>query len=274
MLRLFQFLKRYHYPLLFLLLQALAFSFIINNLHYHKSVFFHSFQEVRGFFYNASAKTTKYFALREMNDSLLLENARLKAELYTTYKKVKPDSSIEDSVKDVRYNLKPAYVVNNSIDKRNNHLTLDAGTKKGLNTRMGVITTEGIAGIIKYVSPNYALAISVLSSDFKVNARIVENGEIGSVTWDGRYPNRVVLKDIPSHIDVKTGQKVVVGPYSNFFPENTPIGRVSSYELVSGGNFYNIYLELFTDIKNIRMVYVIEKNNIVEQKQLEEKGND
>jgi len=134
MLRLFQFLKRFHYPLLFLLLQAIAFSFIISNIQYHKSVFFHSFQEVTGFFYNATSKTTKYFSLKEMNDSLQLENARLKAELYTTYKKVKPDSSLIDSVKHLRYRLKPAYVVNNSINNRNNHLTIDLGSKKGINT--------------------------------------------------------------------------------------------------------------------------------------------
>ena len=255
--------------MLFLLLEAVALTLIISNLPYHKSVFFNSLQGVNGFVYAKVEKSTKYLFLKRMNDSLLLENARLRAELYTTFKKVKSDSLYTDSVKHLTYFLKPAYVVNNTIDKRNNYLTLDIGQEKGVNTRMGVISDKGIAGVIKHVSANYALAISVLSYDFRVNARIVENGEIGSVSWDGRYPDRLVLKDIPSHIDVQVGQKIVVGPYSNFFPENTPIGHVESYELVSGGSFYKIYLHLNVNIKNLRMVYVVEKINILEQSELE-----
>ena len=270
MLRLFLFLKRFQYPLLFILLEAIALSLIISNLQYHKSVFFNSLQELNGIAYSKVESTTKYFHLKSMNDSLLLENARIKAELYTTYRKVKSDSIYQDSIKHLSYNLVPAYVVNNSIDNRNNYLTIDIGENKGANTRMGVVSDEGIAGIIKHVSPNYSLAISVLSSDFRVNARIVENGEIGSVTWDGRFVDRLVLKDIPSHIAIEGGQKVVVGPYSNFFPENTPIGTVLSYELESGGSFYNIYLKLNTNIKNLRMVYVVEKVNVVEQQDLED----
>ena len=64
--------------------------------------------------------------------------------------------------KDV-FNLS-AKVINNSIFKRNNYLTINKGKKHGVEDGMGVISTNGVIGIVHSTSENYALIISILKS--------------------------------------------------------------------------------------------------------------
>jgi rod shape-determining protein MreC len=134
---------------------------------------------------------------------------------------------------------------------------------------MAVITTNGIAGIVRDVSSNYALVLSVLNPDFHVNAKIKELDELGSITWDGKDRQVAVLNDIPSHVKLKKGQKVVVGPYSKYFPEDYPIGVVEDFELDETGSFYRVRVKLSTVVRNLEVVYIIDRSGIDEQENLE-----
>jgi rod shape-determining protein MreC len=196
------------------------------------------------------------------------ENAHLRSILSEYTKKSTILQHFDTNYK-YEFTFIPAHVVYNSIDKRNNYLTINVGKKHGIEPRMGVISGNGVVGIVKSVSENFAIVISVLNSDFKLNAKVRESGEVGSVIWDGQFYRNVILTDIPNRVSIKEGSHVVVGPYSRIFPEGFPIGTIQRISLNKGEAFFDIHVKLNNDLKNNTSVYVIKKLNLKEQEELE-----
>ena len=151
---------------------------------------------------------------------------------------------------------------------------IDKGARQGLKKDMGLISEQGVVGVITDVSDNYATAISVLNRNFRLSARIFRNNYFGIIEWDGRDPSMVRLREIPGHVRVMKGDTVVTSGYSAIFPANLPIGIVK--EVKPGeGNFYDITVDLSANFRNIYHVNVISNFNRVERKELEgNEGND
>jgi rod shape-determining protein MreC len=273
MQRLFLLFRKYNFIILFIVFEGFAFSFLINSNRYHHSVFFNTLQELTGLVYQKYSSALRYFSLTKENDMLLEENSNLHSKLSSAYSKIAQMAlnSIDTNYK-MDYTFRPANVINNTTNKRYNFLTLNVGTKHGVDDKMGVISSDGIVGKIKSCSENFSLVISILNSDFSVNAEIQELNEVGSIAWDGGTPNIVLLKEVPNHVKVKIGQHIVVGPYSDIFPQNFPIGIIVDYKLPKGASFYTIYVRLNTNIKNNTDVYVIRKLNLDEQVTLEKQA--
>ena len=74
------------------------------------------------------------------------------SSFYLREKNIHPE--IFDTNDQFRYIFKPAYVINNSVDKRKNYLVVNLGRNGGVNESMAVVTTSGIVGIVKHVSAN------------------------------------------------------------------------------------------------------------------------
>lgn len=79
------------------------------------------------------------------------------------------------------------------------------------------------------------------------------------------------LIDIPRLVPLVVGDTIVTGGMSSIFPENIPIGTIKKYDLNESRSFYNIDVELFNDMANIKNVYLIENKNRKEIKELEAK---
>jgi rod shape-determining protein MreC len=260
------FLAKYHRFFLFLFLEIICFSLVVSFNKSQKSAFVDLSNELAGRVYKAYDNVDQYFHLKREKDSLAAENARLWARLkvsrqYDTSHAIQK----EDTFYKQKFTYLPAVVVNNRVTARNNFMTLDIGSKKGAQRQAGVVTTAGIVGITKQVSPNFTSVLSVLHSDFTVSAEIAELKEIGSVTWDGKNPENVILKDIPVHIRVKKGMHVVTSPYSSVFPQGTTIGTIIEVVDKQDDAFHTIHVKLSADIRNVRQVYII--TNLLREEQ-------
>ena len=91
---------------------------------------------------------------------------------------------------------------------------------------MGVTGPSGVVGIVRDVSENFSRIQSLLHSQTRISATV--NGNIGSLVWgEGNYnPGTAILKDVPSHVVLKPGSKVVTSGFS-LFPEGVAIGSVN-----------------------------------------------
>jgi rod shape-determining protein MreC len=266
------FLSRYFRILLFLILESISLYLVARYNKSQNTVVLGWGQELSGRFYSAYNYVDYYFHLKRANDSLMAENARLKDILpQSQYADTAKKLLITDSVYLQKFTYIPAFVVNNSVTFRNNYLTLAAGSKNQIGKAMGVVSTAGIVGITENVTPHFTSVISVLHKNFTVSAEISENGEKGSVVWDGIDYSTVIMKDVPRHIRINIGQHVVISPYSRAFPQGTPIGVISRYEVKPGDAFYTIYVKLAADLRNIRQVYVVANLLKDEQEQAEQR---
>lgn len=207
-----------------------------------------------------SAKFSDYLSLDKSNQDLLSENARLLQEIIGMPRAEAPtlDSS------QLQYEVIPATLINNSILSIRNQFTIDKGSLDGIKPAMGVITPDGVVGIIKSVNDHYSIALSLINVDIRVSGSIEGADFFGTISWDGQSFRYLLLKDIPTYADVKIGDQVITNGFSTIFPKGVKIGKVHSFDINKNGAFYDVSVIPEVDFASLRYVYVL-KANFAEQ---------
>ena len=267
MRNIFLFIWKNNFFFLFLLFEVFSFILIVQNNSYQKSAFIN---RTNDFFASINGKVNSiydYFHLTEINRQLAEENARLHSNEIKSFnitdKKV---YTLNDTVYKQEFNYIEAKVVNNSINRRKNYLTLNKGSKSGIKKDMGVISPQGVVGIVTDVSPNYSTVMSVLNIDTKISAKLKTSGQVGSVAWGGTNYRKGKLNDMPTHVKLQQGDTIVTSGFTAIFPEGINIGYVIGYNLKDGEIFYDIDMAFSVDYNNLSHVYVV--NNILKMEQL------
>lgn len=264
------FIYKYYVFFLFLALEIFAIVVVYRFNTYQKASFINYTTGITSSFYTAVSNTQSYFNLRRVNDSLQIENAKLRSEQLTSYYKNNVSTITKsDTVYKQQFEYVAASVVNNSVIKRNNYITINRGRLHGIEPEMGVISESGVVGIVMSVSDHYSTVLSLLNNNCKISAKISKNGAFGSLVWDGLDPKYARLLDVNKHVPIATGDQIITSNYSTIFPEGLPIGRIFSHSLDAGDNFHTIKVELYTDFSTLSTVYVIRNLFKEEQQQLE-----
>jgi rod shape-determining protein MreC len=263
-----QILVRFGAPLLFVVLEVFCFYLIINYNQDKKDIFINSSAYYAGRIAEQSIKIGQYIDLQQQNDSLLRENATLIENLisieYSSDKIPEPDTMYTG------YGIIPAHICNSTIHLRNNHYTLCKGYREGIRPDMGVISAnEGIVGIVRNVSENYAHVISILHSQTRISCGIKRRSGHGSLVWNGLDPQRMSLIAIPKHETVIVGDTVMTSGYSTIFPKGILVGKVEKVEKSAGSNSYTITVRLFNNLAGIKHAYVVSNRFAAEKIQLE-----
>lgn len=263
MRNLFRYLVKNYGFFLFLVLEIISFILIVSNNPYQNVKFLNSSDRFVASTYSAWSSVTQYFRLSGINRELSDENARLKS-LLSTIPEIRKDSSriftgMVDSIG--VYRFIPARVINNSTNKSFNYITLDKGKRHGVKPDQGIISSNGIVGIVTDVSESFAVGISLLNQRWSVSARLKRTGFFGSLMWDGKDYRYATLTEIPFHVQLAPGDTVVTSGFSRVFPEGVMIGTIQSFEQPAGGNYYSISIKLSTNFKTLSFVEIIENNN-------------
>ena len=265
---LLRFIQKYSNLLLFLLLEILAFSLMIESSSFQRSKLIGLNRQVTGYIYSKVDGTREYFSLKEANELLVEENTELRNRLDLISSGL-DSATVESEVKgEHRYYFVKSRIVHNSSYKQYNYLTLDKGKKHGVFRDMGVVSDQGLVGIILESSANFATVIPVINREFRLSAKIQSNNYAGILQWDGASPRFAVLNEIPFHVDLREGDTILTSGFSSIFPEGIEVGRIESFSL-ERGNFYDIRVELFTNFQNLYYVNVIRNHRKEEQLNLE-----
>ncbi len=249
--------------LLFSVLFILSLSLIVKSHSFHKSKFVNSANFLSGGIYSLKSNVTSYFHLKDKNNLLIEENARIRKVL-EGYKESNLIPGIDSLLFPSKYNFIPARIINNSYSKTKNRLTLSSGAKNNIKIDMGVITSNGIVGIIDNVSKNYATVQSILNTKSQINAKLKSSNHFGTLIWNTNNSNIVQLVDVPRLAPVVLGDTITTGGKSTIFPKGILIGTIKYFSLSDDENYYNINIQLFNDMTNLEYVYVIENIDIQE----------
>jgi len=232
--------------------------------------FFQLTQDVNGFFYTQANHFIRFFHLTDENLILVTENARLRNELalrpVNSYGR---DSITMLSRPGYSFDYIPAQVVNNSINKQNNYITLNVGYSQGVRQDMGVVGPDGIVGVVRNVSDNFSTVISVLNSKFKGSVKLQSNDYFGTLSWPGYSYREAIVTEIPGHAPVYEKDIIITSGFSTIFPAGEMVGRVTKVDRTPAGIFYELKISLNQDFKKLTRVYVIRNFNKVEQEKLE-----
>ncbi len=263
------FISKYNAFFLFVIFFVISLILLLRNNSYQRSVILNSSNQFVGSAFENINTFKSYLTLGKVNDSLAAENARLKGELKKSFFN---DSILKKEIKDTlahqQYSYIMARVVNNSINQKNNYITINRGSRHGIAKGMGVVSATGIVGIVIDASANYARVQSLLNNDTRISATIAGTNAPGSLIWGiGNFDSQTaILQDIPNHIRFKRGAKVETTPYSSIFPAGYTIGTVINTDKKGGASFLDIVVRLSTDFSNLGYVYVI--NNLMASEQL------
>jgi rod shape-determining protein MreC len=265
---LFRYLLKHHAFVLFILLETLALVMVFNYNSFQKASYLNSASRISGNIYQSFNSVTGYFGLSRANRELAEENARLR--MFLENQPVQPDSlrhmtSGNDTV--IRYY--PAKVINNSVNRSFNYITLDKGSRHGIKPDQGIISAGGIVGIVAQVSDSYAMGLSVLNRRWSVSAKVKKSGAYGALTWPGENYRIARLSEIPLHVDIEIGDTIVTSGYSSVFPEGIMVGTIDGFTRPGGENYYLIDVLLSVDFKTISHVEVVKIRNKEELKALE-----
>lgn len=254
--------------LLFALLFFISVALTIESHSYHKSKALTSANFLSGGVYSIKSSITGYFDLQKQNKLLTEENARLRFEL--------ENSAMGNSVKEIdtplidsNFTFVTARVINNSYSKTKNNLTLNKGRKDSIAIDMGVLSPQGVIGIVNSVSSNYATVQSVLNTNSQIVAKFKKSDHFGTLIWDTNDPNLVQLTEIPRLAPVALGDTIVTDGKSTIFPAGIPIGTVYNFDRDEGDDYYSINVRLFTDMTSVNHAYVIGHRDASEIKKLE-----
>lgn len=223
---------------------------------------------VSGGVYEKMNNVSEYLNLRTQNEALALENARLKSILFKT-KDTTEIKKIENLVGVAPDDIVVSKVIHNVYNTQENFLTLNSGSKDGIETDMGVINNLGIVGIVDKTSPNYATVLSILNEKSRINAKIKKSNHFGSLSWNGKSTGFVQLTDVPRLASVRKGDTIVTGGQSVIFPENINIGTIDKIYIDNVTNYYTLNIKLFNDMTNLGHVYIIKSKNKTELNNLE-----
>lgn len=270
------FINRYSTFFLFILFFAVSFILIINNNSFQRASALNSSNEIIGRAYEKIDYFKAYIDLNETNLTLAHENAALRALLKSSnYDNEVTSRTIRDTSLQPRYSYIEARVINNSVNQKNNYLTVNRGSRHGIKKGMGVISSNGVVGIVLNVSPNFATIQSLLHSDTKISASLSKSEAFGSLVWGQNAidPQYAVLKDIPNHVEVAKGEQVVTSGYS-LFPSGVIIGQVEETGILSGSSFLDIKIKLNNDFSTLRYVYIVTDKLSEEKEKLEEQNSE
>ncbi|MFZ1789231.1 MAG: rod shape-determining protein MreC [Saprospiraceae bacterium] len=265
----FLILLRFGYHILFFLLEFVAVYLIVNYNQSQKEIFINSTNILATSVNQKVDELERFSNLQQTNDQLKLENARLverfiQENVNSTAQNI--DTLVSDSLK---YELIPATICNSTYTLRNNNLTLCQGSLSGIEKDMGVITDNGLVGIVRNVSPNYARVMSILHSQSLIDCSIKRNNAHGTLIWNGRNSRILNLMDIPKHISVLQGDTIITSGYSTIFPKGILVGKIKEVTLANGSNSYDISVELFNDPVTLNTAFVVRNKQAAEQLAIE-----
>jgi rod shape-determining protein MreC len=265
------FFIRFHFLLLFVFLEIVSLSLLVNSTYYQRSEVLNMANRISGRFYSAISNVTDYLKLNETNAHLAHENAMLRQTKGISFLQNDTNSFwVNDTLYRQHYTYIVAKVVHNTVGKRNNYIMLDKGSHQGLQKDMAVITSNGIVGTVVSVSENFSWVMSLLNEHTRISALITKNNQMGTVVWNGVDHLYGTLTDIPAHVKIAKGDTIVSSGYSFIFPAGLMIGTIADFRVEQGDHFYTIPFRYSIDFNALQYVYVVRNLMKKEQEKLEQ----
>ncbi|MBQ6683437.1 MAG: rod shape-determining protein MreC [Bacteroidales bacterium] len=266
---LINFIKRYNYAILFVILEVVAFLLISKNSQYQSSRMIGAGNAVAGRFYRTTHSIGSYFGLRKENQHLAAENAKLREQLKNSYLSY-TDSvfSVNDTTYRQRYSYIEAEVIKNSWNGQKNYIMLNKGSLQGVEPDMAVISPQGIVGIVVNTTRNFSTVMPVLHPDSRNSVKTKRDNLSGTLQWEGGNYRNATVTDIPTTHKIYIGDTIITSGFANDFPEGVLVGYVISKTSKPGSGFYNIKVRLSTEFNNLKNVYVVNNRFREEQDSL------
>lgn len=256
----------------YILLSILAFVFTFRQKVYHRSVMGETVMQINGQMDERISGMTQFFKLKEDNRVLENENAELRKEIEKLKGEISEfESNYSGEVRNVEfhqtYSFVPVEVINNSVMRTHNLMTINKGSRQGIERGMGVISSNGVIGYVYHTTKNYARVMSLLNTNARTTAQIKNDQYFGTLLWNGKDPRFAQLTEIPKYVEVNIGDTIETDGKSGVVPGGIMLGTVLNTKVNELTGELDIEVKLKEDFGRLRYAKVImnlEKKELTE----------
>ena len=264
---------------LFFICEIVSFALIYRNNVYQQNIMLSSANAITGRLLSASGAVFSYFDLQKVNKEIHERNSRLEMEVIRLREQLNIKTTdtvsfgqvfLNDSIlRNERYQFITATVANNAVNKPHNYITISKGLSDGVRPDMGVISPQGVVGIVTNVNNSFSVVMSMLNMKSRMSCKIRNTSFAGSLSWKGGDVRYMFLDQIATHATFQVGDTIETSGYSDVFPSGIMVGTVESYTRQTDDNFYSLKVRLATDFQSLHLICVIDNRLQKEQKEIE-----
>ena len=266
MRNLLAFLAKYNHWFVFILLEVICFVLLFRFNNFQGSVYFSSANAVAGKVYEYNSSVTTFLNMSQSNKKLSERNLILEQQVraLTQYIATHHGDSLamEQCQKQALagFKLIPAKVIQSTINREDNLITIDKGKADGIHEDMGVACGTGVVGVVYMASDHYSIVLPVINVNSNISVMIRKRGYFGFLHWKGTPSDIAYVDDVPRHARFALGDYVVTNGYSSIFPPGIMVGKILHVFNSSDGLSYRVQLRLSTDFGKLRHVCVIDNS--------------
>jgi len=261
-------ITKFHTLIVFVILEIVALSYVFKSNHYQEVKYVNTSNFIIANILEVSNGVLNFINAPKNNKILINENARL-LSLLQYQDRYKEDTLLPLISSSYTYSYIPAKVINNSINKNNNYITLK-GAKDNIKNGYGVISSDGIVGIVVNTTEHFSLVMSVISTKTMISVRHKNTAAIGSLFWNGNNPFELNVDNFSKTLPLKINDTIVTAGFSSIFPPDLPVAIIKKLEPNPTSSFFICDVRLTNAIPSLTDVYIVVNKNIEEIKTLEQ----
>ncbi len=199
-----------------------------------------------------------YFQLASVNRELEKANARLINMLARTRRAINENRQLKEMLNLKQQSSVPliaAGVVGRVTDGGKNFVTINVGTKDGIQEGEPVMSGSGLVGTIYLAGEDFSIVRTLMDNSSRISARVVNDSTDGIVTAGEQ--GALELKDVSRRHHVRPGNIVETSTLSSISPPGIIIGTVTSASNRPGSIFKEVTLEPAVDFSSLSDVFVM-----------------
>ena len=158
----------------------------------------------------------------------------------------------------------PAVTIGRDINNWHDFLTIDQGSRDGIERGMAVESSEGyLIGRITEVSPNTSRFHLMKPHNEAILAHVEILGIPGSRGILHGYDaetGELIVEQVPRDLEVEIGARVITSGLADVFPQGLLAGYVIRYEMSPDGLTQRLFLTNNVEYDNLRFVFVIKRS--------------
>ena len=211
------------------------------------------------------------------NTALEEENAALKKHLAEMEKEIRQaeEANAENqrlrellnlSQKREDFEFESAYITEHAVTNWTSTLTLDKGTKYGVEVKDCVIDETGaLVGVVSEVGYNWCTVMTIVDTDMSLGAQGFRTKDLGLAVGDFSLmaEQRLRLDYLPAGCQLLGGDLVETSGLGGYFPSGLVIGTVEEVQKDDSGTTSYAILAPAVDFDELTEVFIIKSFDIV-----------
>jgi rod shape-determining protein MreC len=263
MQRLLAFIEQNVHLILFVVLQAVC-GFLMFYLNpYQQATFTHSAAGLTASTNQLTTNVIQYLDLKNQNIKLQDQVAnQFRSSSLAAFHFLEDTLTIRDSNRVALFDMVPVQVVYNTANKGENIFVINKGSKHGIKRNMGVISPEGVAGIVLTTSARYSSVMSLLNLNLSLTPNINGTEYYMPIKWENKGVNILRLKGINKLEEIAIGDRVKTGSSTVLFPKGIHIGTITKLTTKPSSHYFDLEINTATDFRKLNYAYVVINKDI------------